>query len=122
MDKLKIIELEKELFKSEVRKSFNKINDLLSKDFFEFTSSGKEYKYKIGDVFQEDDKDNNWEIVSYEIKELSESKFLITYKLIKHDEINENKKYSLRSSIWGIEDGKMKMLFHQGTLSNKFDL
>lgn len=45
MDKIKILELEKELFKSEVRKSASKIKELLSEDFFEFTSSGKEYNY-----------------------------------------------------------------------------
>lgn len=41
-----ILQLEQELLKSEVRKSADKINDILSDDFIEFTSSGSEYNYK----------------------------------------------------------------------------
>jgi len=44
------------------------------------------------------------------------------YKVIKHNETDENKKYSLRSSIWKYCDVKWKMFFHQGTLSCKFEI
>lgn len=47
-----ILNLEKQLLKSEVRKSSQKIQQLLCDDFIEYTSSGHEYKYKKGDVFQ----------------------------------------------------------------------
>jgi len=42
------------------------------------------------------------------------------YKVIKHNEANESKKYSLRSSIWKCYDDKWKMIFHQGTLAESF--
>ncbi|MDR5586113.1 hypothetical protein RGC78_01375 [Clostridium sp. 5N-1] len=48
----------------------------------------------------------NWEIVNFRIKELSSDCILSMYKLIKHNEIDENKKYSLRRSIWKYTNGK----------------
>ncbi|WP_234122172.1 hypothetical protein [Clostridium hydrogenum] len=39
-----------------------------------------------------------------------------TYKMIKEYEENEDRKCTLRSSIWKYRDGKWKMIFHQGTL------
>lgn len=41
-------------------------------------------------------------------------------KVIKHNELNENMKYSLRSSTWKLINGTWKMFFHQGTLTTKF--
>lgn len=116
-----IFKLENDLLKSEVRKSPQKISELLAEDFIEFTSSGSEYHYKSGDVFQkqEDNSELLWNITDFKIKQLSDDCILAIYKVIKHNETNENKKYSLRSSIWKSYSGKWKMLFHQGTLTCK---
>ena len=80
--------------------------------------------YKNGDVFQEqdDNKELFWQIIDFKIKELSDDCILAMYKVIKHNEPNENKKYSLRSTIWKYIDGKWKMFFHQGTYTSKFDI
>lgn len=117
----RILQLEKELLKSEVRKSSQKINEILSDDFIEFCSSGNIYRYKNGDIFQEkDDKlENNWRILDFEIKELSDDCLLALYKVIKLNEKDENKRSSIRSSIWKLQDGKWEMIFHQGTNSRK---
>ena len=79
MDSIKeqIFQLENDLIKSEVRKSAEKINEILSN---------------------------------------VENCILATYRVIKHDELDERKRYSLRSSLWTEENGKWKMSFHQGTL------
>jgi len=123
MDSVKehILQLESDLLRSEVRKSAHRIEDLLADDFIEFCSSGNEYHYRKGDVFQEQDdhKELLWEITDFKITELSEDCIMATYKLIKHDEQNDMKKYSLRSSIWKHMDGKWKMIFHQGTNARK---
>lgn len=113
-----IFQLENDLLKSEVRKSPEKISELLSEDFIEFTSSGSEYQYKSGDIFmkQDDNRELLWQITDFKIKQLSDDCVLATYKVIKH---NENKKYSLRSSIWKSYSGKWKMIFHQGTLTSQ---
>lgn len=117
-----IYENECELLKSEVRKSPEKIAELLSDNFIEFTSSGRVVFYKNGEVFQDKDDNTelNWEIKDFSIKKLSNDCILATFKVIKHDEIDESKKYSLRSSIWKYSDKRWKMVFHQGTVTSRF--
>ena len=112
-----ILKLEKDLLKPETRKSSEKISQLLSDDYIEFCSSGNIYNYNKDDVF---DKDSNLFEIKWEIKELSNDCILATYKLIKHSELRENMKYSLRSSIWKLFNGTWKMIFHQGTLTSEF--
>ena len=116
-----IYECECELLKSDVRKSEDKISQLLSKDYTEFTSSGKVYYYKVGEVFQgkNDNTELDWQIRDFSIKELSHVCVLAMYKVIKNNEVEESKKYSLRSSIWKCFDGTWKMIFHQGTITTK---
>lgn len=113
-----ILDLETQLLKSEVRKSSHKIQELLCDDFIEYTSSGCEYKYKKGDIFQrsDDNTELNWKIKDFTIEYLSENCILARYKVIKHD---KSEQYSLRSSIWKYNNGKWKMFFHQGTVINK---
>ncbi|MEW8993576.1 DUF4440 domain-containing protein [Clostridium sp.] len=117
-----ILELENDLLKSEVRKSAQKINDILADDFIGFCSSGREYHYEKGDIHQAQDDDTTlqWEILDFNIKELSNDCILAMYKVIKHNRTDE--KYSLRSSIWKYCNGKWKMFFHQGTLSSKSEI
>ncbi|MDZ5253809.1 DUF4440 domain-containing protein [Clostridium sp. LIBA-8841] len=113
-----IFQLENDLLKADVRKSAEKINEIVADDFVEFCSSGSEYHYKNGDIFQAEDdyKNLDWEIFNFEVRELSEDCVLATYKVVKHDEIDERKRYFLRSSIWKEENGKWKIFFNQGTL------
>ena len=117
-----IFELEKDLLKPETRKSAEKISTLLSDDFIEFSSSGNIYNYNKDDVFDNDSNSSEikWEVKEFKIKELSNDCILATYKLIKHSELRENMKYSLRSSIWRLLNGTWKMIFHQGTLTSEF--
>lgn len=119
-----ILQLENDLLKSEIRKSSERISELLANDFIEFCSSGDEYHYKDGDVFQAENDNStlDWEISDFQIKELSNDCILSLFKLIKHDVVDGNKKYSLCSSIWRIYDGEWKMFFHQGTLTSKDEL
>lgn len=117
-----IFQLEKNLLKSEIRKSVKDISNILADDFIEFCSNGTEYHYRNGDVFQEqeDNRELSWKIIDFKIKQLSEDCVLAMYRLIKFDESNKNKKYSLRSSIWKYIGGKWKIFFHQGTYVSKF--
>jgi len=116
-----ILKLENYLLKPEIRQSVEKTSELLIDGFTEFTSSGYIYNYNIGQVIDEGAnlQEMEWEITDFEINSLSNECVLATYRLIKHSELNENKKYSIRSSIWKCFDGKWKMIFHQGTLTAK---
>lgn len=124
MESLKkhILQLENELLKPEIRQSAEKVSELLIDGFTEFTSSGYIYYYNVGQAIDEgtDLQSIDWEITDFEINQLSNEFVLATYRLIKNSELNENKKYSLRSSIWKCFEGKWKMTFHQGTLTGKF--
>ena len=115
-----ILQLESDLLKPEIRKSIEKTSELLSNGFVEFCSSGYVWHYNKGESVDEEIQQINWEIKDFAINQLSDVCLLATYKLIKHNELNENKKYSLRSSIWKCFDGKWKMFFHQGTLTSQF--
>ncbi|WP_242850137.1 DUF4440 domain-containing protein [Clostridium polynesiense] len=99
------------LLKSEVRKSSSKLREIISDDFIEFTSSGTVYKYKKGDLFHSvDDNDELiWEVRDFTIKELENNCILAMYKLIKHNEQDESKKYSLRRFIWKNYTDKWKL-------------
>jgi hypothetical protein len=112
-----IYDLENQLLKLETRQSREKISKLLSDDFFEFTSSGFVWHYNKNNAI--DSSVNlvslDWEIKDFSIKVLAADVILATYKLVKNNEEDFQKKYSLRSSIWENTDGNWKMIFHQGT-------
>jgi hypothetical protein len=114
-----ILELEKELLKTETRRSAEKISELISDDFIEFCSSGYVYHYSKNDVFYMGSNESltEWEISEFSIKQLASDIVLTTYRLAKQDEVDEKRKYSLRSSIWKDINGTWKMIFHQGTPS-----
>lgn len=109
-----IFSLENELLKPEVRLSAEKINELLSKGFFEFGSSGRIYNYTDGDVF--DDNGATYEMEDFKAYRLDYSCMLATYKAIKKDAEGNVTSVTLRSSIWKHSRGAWKMVFHQGTI------
>jgi len=113
-----IYALESKLLLPEVRNSSEEVSRLLSKEFVEYCSPGTIYKYKANDCFPCQGID--FRIYDFAVKILTEDFVLATFKLIKHSELDESKKYSLRSSIWQLVDGQWKMIFHQGTLTKKF--
>lgn len=108
-----ICNLENDLLKPEVRLSAEKISEFLSKDFFEFGSSGRVYNYTAGDVF--DDNGAVYEMQDFKAHRLSRGCVLATYKAIKKDPEGKVTSVTLRSSIWKRSGRAWKMGFHQGT-------
>jgi hypothetical protein len=106
-----LLSLEESLLKPEVRINTKKLENLLSKDFFEFGSSGRAW-------YREDClKDGGLSIrelhlYDFEIQPLSEDVVLATYQLKDHD----RNQVTLRSSIWKLIEGRWQMYFHQGTV------
>lgn len=107
--------LENELLLGETRQSAQRIGELLSPDFFEFSSSGIAYHYCLGDTFPAFPADIRVQVENFHIKPLSDNCVLATYICNKHDETNGTDSRSLRSSIWQKTDGAWKIVFHQGT-------
>ena len=114
MNEAEILNMEQKLLLEEVRSSADKIAKLLADGCIEYCSSGGVYRYARGDTFGHG-RQRNWEIVDFEARELAFGVVLATYRLLKHDEPNGDMRVSLRSSIWKVEDGAWKMVFHQGT-------
>lgn len=109
-----ILNLEKQLLDPIVRKSADKLKELLSEDFVEFCSSGEIYKYNPNDTFFEENVSFN--IMNFTCAKLTEGYALATYKVDKIYKQDNTTKSSIRSSIWKLIDDRWKMIFHQGTL------
>jgi len=115
-----ILSLEKALISPDVRKSAEKLSEIISESFFEFGSSGKIYHYHKGDVFDAGPvSDLDWEIFDFSLMPLVGECVLATYKAVKHSESDESKKISLRCSLWEKENGIWKIKFHQGAFANE---
>ena len=109
--------LETALLDPAIRSSPEKIAEILSESFCEFTSSGKIYHYQKGDTFDISclNGPKDWEILNFSATVLAKDIALASYTFIKHAEPDDSKKKSLRSSIWKNENGTWRILFHQGT-------
>ncbi len=117
MENLKeiIYELETDLLKPETRKSKEKLDGLISSDFIEYGSSGSIYDKNIILERLPNGDSPTYILYDFEFFVLSEDIVQTRFKTDKI-EIDGTKTSSLRSSIWRKNDGKWRILFHQGTL------
>jgi hypothetical protein len=102
--------LEGNLLKPEVRSSRTELKKLLADEFFEFGSSGK-ILYRGEEIAADGIGIVRMIMSDFELHPLSESIVLATYRIFNE----ESKQHSLRSSIWKLNEGRCKMVFHQGT-------
>lgn len=109
-----ILELERKLIQEDIRSSAEKIAEIMADGCLEYCSSGTIYRYKNGETFPLG-REPDWEIVDFEAKELATGLMHSTFKLLRNDEVDEDKRVSLRSSIWKLNNEKWQMIFHQGT-------
>ncbi len=116
----KLIEdLEVSLLKPEVRRSAEKISELLADDFVEFGMFGKIYsKQDFVELLpsSENEKFEKYEASDFKAREIAVDTVLLTYK-VSIDFLKTNEKiWTLRSSIWQKHDDSWQMIFHQGTV------
>ncbi|CAM4049361.1 DUF4440 domain-containing protein [Mesobacillus zeae] len=105
-----IKQLEENLLNPEIRSSRTQLKKLLADDFFEFGSSGK-VLYKDEDIADDGIGIVKMKLSHFEIHLLSDDIVLATYRIF--NEISNQ--HSLRSSIWKLNEGVWKLVFHQGT-------
>ncbi|MGP1908384.1 nuclear transport factor 2 family protein [Metabacillus sp. JX24] len=103
-------ELEESHIRIDVRKSREKLGEILADDFFEIGSSGYIF-YK--EECLESAVLSECSLYNFEIFPLSEGVILTTYFIVDHTR-NRN---TLRSSIWKVIDGRWQLYFHQGTIT-----
>lgn len=106
----RIRQLEEKLLQPEIRSSRLELKELLAEGFFEIGSSGK-VLYKEEAIGEEGIGLVKMRMSDFEIHPLSDSIVLATYRI--YNEVS--KQHSLRSSIWKLNEGVWKMVFHQGT-------
>lgn len=107
-----LCELEEKLLEPKTRTNPAELDKLLADDFFEFGSSGNVW-YKKDSVGGDGLSVREMTLSNFEIYSLSTDTVLATY-LVRDDTRMQN---TLRSSIWKLIDGKWKMFFHQGTIT-----
>jgi hypothetical protein len=93
---------------------YKDLNDLLADDFLEFGSSGRSYNKKaMLDAVLHGTTINSIRltVTDFNIKLLSLDVVLATYRTFTHND----SKLALRCSIWKLNEGKWRMVFHQGT-------
>ena len=110
-----IFDLENALLTDEVRKSTDKLNQLISDNFVEFGSSGKIYKKSDILKFLPKEEFKKITITDFEIISSRKDEVSVHYKS------NSENNITLRSSIWKKEEGNWKIIFHQGTIFKKIN-
>lgn len=108
-DFIEIESLEKKLLVSTTRKSINTLDEMLADDFKEFGKSGLVYNKQdiLSRLPNEEPKEFNAKY--FEVKSLGDTAYLINFRTL------ESGIEVLRSSIWISIDGRLQMVFHQGT-------
>jgi hypothetical protein len=111
-------ELEERLLLPNVRKSAQDIMDLLADEFIEFGSSGRVFdKQQIIQSLQNESIEplTQRSITEFKTLVLATGVVLVTYCIVSHIS-GEQPVYSLRSSIWKLNNDRWKLIFHQGTM------
>lgn len=111
--KEKIRLLEEKLLHPDIRKSVKDLNNIIADAFIELGCSGCTYnKQQIIEVLPTL-AIVKMTIMDFEAKLISKDVVLTIYRIAKHS--NEIIEYSLRSSIWILQDDEWRIVFHQGT-------
>ncbi len=117
-----IIEKELSLLTFEVRHSESALKSLLSSEFLEVGASG-DY-FGLSEVLSELPTQDNWKCHAqdFEFRKLDE--FIAQLNFRTHITTQDNLvgTYSRRTSIWRLELNGWKMVYHQGTKVDKFEL
>lgn len=110
-----IRDLEERLLNPVVRASFQELDGLLADDFMEFGSSGHicNKQQVIEALLRQPDQ--HWAIRDFRMQPLAPGVVLVTYRAIRYANQPGKATHSLRSSIWRCEEGRWRMIFHQGT-------
>lgn len=107
--------LEFELLQPEARKSEGRLNELIADEFIEVGESGKQYNKQ--DILDALPKQTGVKFIlsDFNSTEISPGVVLATFKVAKEITDKNEKIFSLRSSIWKLNNEKWQIVFHQGT-------
>jgi hypothetical protein len=107
--------LEEQLLQAELRRSIQDVADLLADEFVEFGSSGRVFnKQQTIESLQHEEPAQRL-ITEFRSLPLAPGVILTMYRAVRLNPLDAKPTASLRSSIWKLQDGRWKMVFHQGT-------
>lgn len=108
--------LEEKLLQPDIRKSVKDLDVLLADAFIEVGSSGRTYNKQEMINILPNLPAVKFTLTDFQAKHLATGVVLTIYHAVKHGEQNEPAQCSLRSSVWILEKGEWRIVFHQGTL------
>ncbi len=109
-----ILDYENDFFRKDFCDNYRNLDKRIHDEFFEIGKSGQVfYKDKIIDYLNNLDSDRDIRIIDFKTKDLKNGLLMANY-IADEKELGIN---TLRTSIWVIEDGDWKLLFHQGTIT-----
>jgi hypothetical protein len=110
-----LLALERALLEPETRHNPGWLDRTLAPDMIEFGRSGRRYDKDAiiaALVAETPSPVPRFELIADAVAELAPDVALVTYRL---EPLVETEQASLRSSIWRREDGRWRLVFHQGT-------
>ena len=111
-----IRQLEAKLLHTDLTANPALIDDLLSDDFEEISSSGQiNSRNDVINWLLNKDNAIQWSWVDFRIKALSDDAVLAIYILQKRSDSQNMSKGSIRTSIWQHQGENWKMVFHQAS-------
>ena len=110
-----IYRLETSLLQQNIRSNQKIVEELLADDFIEFGASGTIYNKKMVVESLQSEVKTEFTITDFDMKEISSTAVLVTYRIAKRDDKTNKCTFSLRSSIWVLKNNRWQLLFHQGT-------
>lgn len=115
--------LERELHDPSVRRDVRRLRDLLHPDFLEIGRSG--YRIDLADVLRDlPTEGGNGSIVAddFELRPIAEGVAILLYRSAHRTPSGVNSRHTMRSSTWICGGGRWRMVYHQGTAAEAFDI
>ena len=109
-----LYQLETRLHRLDTRHSSEELTELLAEEFVEFGSSGRVYNRKQIIASLAEESSIEISIADFKAVNLAPDIALVTYRAVVIEN-NNPPHHSWRSSIWKLQGGKWRMVFHQGT-------
>lgn len=107
--------LETELLQPEVRRSPDRISELLADDFIEFGISGKRYTKQDMLRFLPQSEGPDYQATDFEARQMASDVVLLTYRAAIRTHDTGKITWSWRSSLWQRRNNEWQLFFHQGT-------
>lgn len=101
---------EMEMLDPAVRSDPTRVSKLLHDDFIEFGSTGRVYSKEILVEMLRTERPSTVSIRDFTVRQLASDTALVTYRTV-----GQSGHEARRSSVWVLQDGLWKMVFHQGT-------